>query len=510
MTQMHTLDPRTAQQSPAYTPAAPQQGGGASTPEDAREQTTLPQATQSASAGGSKRARASKNAGGSKNADGSSKSSSKSDSRAAASRQSPGQMLKLGILSALALGNSAAAYQISRRGLGDSVPSLPRTLAPTPTPAPAPAPAANKLAPAPQPPACDALYQHFDAPNVQPTPAFVDCDGTLKPAIPTPLELDLPSSYLQPMYVYNGKPTTLFGAQGPLGTDVAQNQIGNCMARAAQRAIATANPALVLNTILPTGSPNIANVSLTFDGKAQWTLVNNQFPQLPNGALAYGSAYPSYIVRHQPQRLVTFSAFQEQALAQLAGPRYNLPASYRWLDLRQSPMDVPTMVGALAQGAAVDTTDVGTFYNRPDSELLDSLREATAHGIPTFAGTWRDGDNGIVGDHAYVIMGVSGNQIVSANPWGANPNSITTPLYVMNQTAPHTSQLLDRGFLALTPQDITNCFNVIYKVRIPVGTPGPIPTLATPNGVVVWNGTQKALPADPDGDYGNYGTVTSN
>jgi hypothetical protein len=212
---------------------------------------------------------------------------------------------------------------------------------------------------------------------------------------------------------------SLFGANGPLYTDVRQGTVGDCWLLSSLAEVAVRLPNDIRNMFNYTGTTveNGVTVSLYsvrfFDSSnvARYVTVDTELP-------SSGSYYD------QVTSGVLWVALAEKAYAEANGKGYvttqhTSSDSYSALDGGMPSWALHAITGLSASDFAINPTNLAAAWNAGKLIVLGSSANAN--------------DNLIVGDsthgvHAYAVVGYSGSQYELLNPWNTTStvNGFTT------------------------------------------------------------------------------------
>ena len=270
----------------------------------------------------------------------------------------------------------------------------------------------------------------------QGTAAGVAADNTSLPAIPAVNQvLSSPTSFYQSSYqpksyAWHAGTASLFPAGGVQPGNLAQNNLGDCTLSAMIASVALTNPQIIQNNIKALGNGTYAVTLYDEVGQPTVIKVNDQFPILPNGSLAY-IANQNWRYGGIPNNPVLWPMLLEKACAIQWSNMFSAPsASYLNLDANKGYSN-PTAMFSMLTGGASDYQMVSS-----DGAANAALIKTTlAGGSPLIAGTSsNDNDviNGVDGGHSYTVVGVTANNdVILRNPWGGL-NPIKVPDIVLN------------------------------------------------------------------------------
>jgi hypothetical protein len=210
-------------------------------------------------------------------------------------------------------------------------------------------------------------------------------------------------------YTYRVVSGALFGSSGtPLYTDMHQGYLGDCYYIAALGAIAKTSPAAISNMIVDNGD-STWTVRFYVGGTADYVTVDNMLPTSGNSLIyaGMGSYYAS-------SSSVLWMPLVEKAYAQ-------------WNETGKEGRDGSNTYAAIEGGwmADVDAQVLGRnaatygMYTSTDKQaLINALKGNQA----VTTGTVSNPGNGLVGGHAYAVIGydASTQKFTLYNPWGTN------------------------------------------------------------------------------------------
>ncbi len=232
----------------------------------------------------------------------------------------------------------------------------------------------------------------------------------------------------------------LFSGNGPSYQDVQQGYLGDCWLLASFAAIAARNPTAVTNMFIDNhdgtytvhlNQPDAGNSNVFHD---YYTTVDSS---LPLGGFAFGQVKTYYVSNVVTPRYELWAALLEKAFAQTTEEGWlqrSFPGCYfGHYSGGPGPMD---SYSALSGGYGYEALAV--LAGAPASFFTPSLFStdvATSAVLSAHAGDYvvldTHGDegmdaNGVVGDHVYAVVGVSGNVALTLfNPWGMTGTGVS-------------------------------------------------------------------------------------
>ena len=200
----------------------------------------------------------------------------------------------------------------------------------------------------------------------------------------------------------------LFGANGPVCTDVNQGAVGDCWFLSSLAEVAARNPAAIKSMFTDLGSANEGGVTVEMykvrfynaSGTAQFVTVDNE---LPNGGDEYD--HPNGCL---------WVTLAEKAYAQANGAGFVQTQhmgsdSYDALDGGDPAWALHALTGLSTSSFAFNPSDVAGAWNAGKYIVL-----GTSQSPP---------DSHIVGDHAYALVGynpANSQPFTVFNPWGSD------------------------------------------------------------------------------------------
>ena len=205
---------------------------------------------------------------------------------------------------------------------------------------------------------------------------------------------------------------TLFGANGPTDTDIAQGNVGDCWFLASLAETAARDPKLIQNMFISNGN-GTWTVRFYVNGSPDYVTVNDQLP--------VSTAYPSFnggYAFDSPQNGVLWAALAEKAfvLENLTG-RIDTGqpgvAAYSALD-----SNIPSVALAAITG------NTSLEFNVEPGMSAELIAAAVEAGDLVCIGSDSSQSNSnIVPDHCYAVVGYNPSSSMPFelfNPWGAN------------------------------------------------------------------------------------------
>lgn len=243
------------------------------------------------------------------------------------------------------------------------------------------------------------------------------------------LGLDRPTAnYGATTFAYANANGTLFGAGGPVYTDVRQGMVGDCYYVGALSEVALRTPGAIQNMFIVNGDGTYT-VRFYNNGKAEYVTVDSQLPVDRYGRFVFANMGGSASSTNN----VLWVALAEKAYAQMneAGwVRLGLPGnganSYQAIAGGYFSMAVRQIANRASTTAMINGSTFEQFKTAFDTGKLVG-----------FASTNSPTNTTIVGGHQYVAVSYNATQktVTMFNPWGVNNGSAYPGLITLSWTS---------------------------------------------------------------------------
>jgi len=206
---------------------------------------------------------------------------------------------------------------------------------------------------------------------------------------------------------------------GPSYTDMFQGNLGDCYLIATLGALAKSNPSVIENMIIPNGDNTWTVRFYESDGAPDYVTVDRALPTNGYGYLVYaGWCFQATNSQNELWIPLVEKAYAEwNETGQEGGAGTN---SYSSIE-SGNPAAVYDQVLGNQSAVYLPTTD-------PTNLVEPALINAITANKPVTAGTYDDPGNGLVGSHAYTVIGYdsASDTFLLYNPWGcAQPSPLT-------------------------------------------------------------------------------------
>ena len=210
----------------------------------------------------------------------------------------------------------------------------------------------------------------------------------------------------------------------PTYTDVHQGYLGDCYFVASLGETALVNPSLITSMFIVNGDGSYT-VRFYHNGKADYVTVDSMLPATSAGNLVYDGLGQN--VRDKNASL----------WVPLAEKAYTQIDASGWLradlgDLGHNSYSA--IAGGYMTDALTQITDHRAGYWAVDKNTFTAAYNA--HDLITFGSVTSPVDRGVVGNHAYAVVGynASTQMVTLFNPWGINNGSSAPGLVTLNWT----------------------------------------------------------------------------
>jgi hypothetical protein len=244
------------------------------------------------------------------------------------------------------------------------------------------------------------------------------------------LGTDLPvaTTGLGTTYTYAAASGTLFGASGPLYTDVCQGELGDCYFLSGLAATAKSTPSVITSMFIVNGDGTYTVRFYTTAGKADYVTVNNQLPVDQYGDFVMdGLGYSASSTANVLWVALAEKAFVEwhQTGKELAGGTPGGPNNY-------DSINVGLMGVAMTE--ITDRTNQSGNSFTPSSAFTNFVADYNAGSLFEFNSMTTPPLSTVVGNHAYAVVGYNATtqSITLFNPWGATSGTTTPELITLS------------------------------------------------------------------------------